>query len=273
MFEKSDLAVSAPGSPGGIGSGAASSQAGLGGVTAEVEERPVEPRRQPPAAMPAMGWLRGRLGRFLPARDRGTEGAARPYRYFARQLAVDLPLGQTGRALVISSTQPLEASNETLLMFSYFMRLELDCSILLIDGTFRENGVGTRLGHRGEAGFADLVYGTVRSLPELVRATPRRGISVLPAGRVPAEPARQIDPANVAALLQEAQRRFDYVLLQQGSILDDTRFLLCAGGADLVLLIVEEGVTLADELERCKKVFRHHQIANVRLVLSARSEW
>jgi hypothetical protein len=209
-------------------------------------------------------WWKERLAQHR----NGKLPASRSYRYLARQISEELPCDEGGRTIVVSSLGPLELSNETLLMFAYFMRDELDCSILIVDGTFREGGVGTRLGHSGAPGFLDLVYGNERWLGELVRPTPRRGIFALPVGRAPPLPVLPIQDENIAALFSEARRSFDYVLVQQTSILEDTRYLLCTNSADLILLLIDEGVTPVEELERCKKVFRDYQISNVRLVLS-----
>lgn len=227
---------------------------------------PAQPRPQP-TKTDIGDWWKERVGRWRSAKF----PASRSYRYLARQIMAELPHDQGGRTILVSSLGPLELSNETLLMFSYFMRDELGCSILLVDGTFREGGISARLGHNGAPGFLDLVYGNQRWLGELVRPTQRRGIFTLPVGRAPAYPPLPIQDTNIASLFEEARRSFDYVLLQQTCILEDTRYLLCASSADLILLLIDEGVTPLDELERCKKVFRDYQISNVRLVLSAAS--
>jgi Mrp family chromosome partitioning ATPase len=216
------------------------------------------------AKLSLSGWWKERT-----SQRRGNKlPASRSYRYLARQIASERPYAEGGRTILVSSLVPLELSNETLLMFAYFMRDELGCSILLVDGTFREGGIGARLGHNGAPGFLDLVYGNERWAGELVRPTQRRGIFALPVGRPPPLPVLPIQEENIATLFREVRRSFDYVLVQQTSILDDTRYLRCAGDADLILLLIDEGVTSSEELERCKKVFRDYQIANVRLVLS-----
>jgi Mrp family chromosome partitioning ATPase len=213
-------------------------------------------------------WWRDRLERWLRPRSRGLRRASRSYRYLARQIEADLPYADRARTILVSSPAPLDLSNATLLMFAYFMRDELGCRILLVDGTLREGGVGARLGFGGTPGFLDLLYGNRSSVRELIRLTQRRGISVLPAGRTPTDQLLPIHSSKVCEILREAQTDFDYVLFQQASILDDSRYLRCTEGADLILLLIEEGVTLMDELDRCKKVFRDHQISNVQLMLS-----
>lgn len=216
-------------------------------------------------------WWRDRLGRWLGPRSGSLRRASRSYRYLARQIEADLPHADGAKTILVSSPAPLELSNETFLMFSYFMRDELGCRILLVDGTLREGGVGARLGYSGAPGFLDLVYGNGYRVGELIRPTQRRGISVLPAGRTPRDQLLPIQSGKVSEIIHEAQSDFDYVLFQQASILEDSRYLRCTDGADLVLLLVEEGVTLLDEIDRCRKVFRDHQISNVRLVLSTPS--
>ncbi len=212
--------------------------------------------------------LQERLALWLGPKDPGSE-SSRSYRYLARQIEADLPATSGGRLMLLSSPAAISTTSEALLMFSHFMRDELGCRILLIDGTFREGGVGAVLGFDGAPGFLDLVYGRAHRPADVIIPTQRQGISVLPAGRVPLDQLQPIQTDRISEIFDAVRASFDYVILQQASIYEDTRYLLFAGKADLVLLLVEEGVTLVEDLDRSMEVFRGHQIPNVRLVLSA----
>ena len=193
--------------------------------------------------------------------------AALSYRYLARQIAVDLPRADRGRTVLLSAVVGPASNNEAMLMFSHALAEELDCRVLLIDGTFGEWGISAVLGHAGAPGLVDLVHDGDRGAGDLIQTTSRRNISVLPAGRTGIERPLPIRTGQVAALLEQAGQGFDYVLVQQGAITADTRYLPFAAKSDLVLLLAEEGVTLVGELDRSLDVFRGHQISSVRLML------
>jgi Mrp family chromosome partitioning ATPase len=212
-----------------------------------------------------LGWLRRLL------RDSRTKGstAALSYRFLARQIDVDLPHTEAGRTILISSSVPQGSSNEAVLMFAHAMVAELGSQILVVDGTLGDDAVGDLLGHAGEVGLIDFIHGRDRSVADLIKPTTRQNICVLPAGRPRSGDLQPMEAARVVALYTELRNRFDYILVQQGPIILDTRYLVFAAKADLVLVLVEEGVTHLSELDRCLDTFSSHQIAEVRLVLCA----
>ena len=212
--------------------------------------------------------LRDAVSRWLnPPTPQGFASAS--YRFLARHIQADLPFADGGRVILLSSATSMDLSGESLLMLSFFLRDELGCRILLLDGTLREGGVGAVLGHEDAPGFLDLIYGTELSLDAVVQKTNREHISVLPAGRIPAAPLTPTQASRIAELLKQARASFDYILIQQGPIFQDSRYLLLTSEADLILLLVEESETPLSELERCVGVFRDHQVGNVRIVLAA----
>ena len=77
-----------------------------------------------------------------------------------------------------------------------------------------------------------------------------------------------IDTAQVSTLFAEVRRGYAYALVQQGPIFAESRYLQFTSRADMVLMLVDEGGTPVDELNRCLEVFRSHQVNNVRLILS-----
>jgi hypothetical protein len=235
-------------------------------MTANVE-RIAAPAVKPNAVSHVTGWLRRRMARWMTPKgpDYMASGS---YRYLARHIHTDLPGRDGGRTILISATADVAANNDAILMLSYFLRDELGCRILLIDGTFRGEGVGAVLGHGDERGFFDLAYGDERTIADVAQPTRNRDIFVVPAGRSPGAGLPPIQPERIARLFRDARANFDYILLQQGRIFEDSRYLVFTGQADLILMMVDEGETQLREMEQCMSVFRDHQISDVRIVLS-----
>ena len=209
------------------------------------------------------GWLDRILGSFGKRAP-----ASRSFRYLARKIELSIPPGDRGRTIVLTSPGSMKVSTETLLMFSYVMQDEIGCKVLLVDATFRDDGVGARLGHRLAPGFMELLYNDEHNFDALVYPTRRQNIHILPAGVLTGKVLPSLAPDRVRPILDTACDRFDYVLIQQGSVLGDTRYVPIARAADLILLLVEDGVTPVEELEECQRLFRDHQVSNIRVVMS-----
>ena len=175
---------------------------------------------------------------------RPSNPASKSYRYLARQIEADLPPGDTGRCITFGSPGSMRLSVESLLMFSYFMQDELGREVLLIDATFGKNGVGAALGHGGSPGLMELLYDSRHEFNKLVQPTRRGKIFLLPPGSAPNEIFLPLKTEMVEPVLAAARERFPYVLVHQGSILQDTRHLLLTAATDLSILLVEEGVRL-----------------------------
>src|SRR5262249_49763588 len=149
------------------------------------------------------------------------------------------------------------------------MVAELGSRILVVDGSLGDAVVSALLGHACDAGLIDFIHDYDRSVMDLIKATARQNICILPAGRPRSGDLQPIEASRVVSLYTQVRNRFDYILVQQGPITLDTRYLVFAAKADLVLVLVEEGVTQLSELDRCLDTFSSHQIADVRLVLCA----
>lgn len=210
------------------------------------------------------GWMGNLLNFFAPK-----DPASRSYRYLARKIEEDLGDECKSRTLILTSPCSADLVADTLMMFSYFLQDELDCKVLMVDGTFRKDGLSRRFMPGVYPGFMDLLYGNeALEADDLVVPTGRRNIFMLPSGNSPKSGFSSLNPEKVKSLLRQLESGFDYILIQQGSILRDTRYLPFTSMVDRILLLVEEGETLVSELEECQRLFQEYRLSNVRLVMS-----
>lgn len=210
------------------------------------------------------GWM-GRLLNLVAPKDH----ASRSYRYLARKIEEDLSASRKSHALIFTSPCSAELVADTLMMFSYFLQDELDCKVLMVDGTFRQDALGLRFMPGVYPGFMDLLYGNEALEPgDLIVPTGRKNIFLLPSGNSPKAGFSSLNPEKIKSLIRQLEVGFDYILIQQGSILRDTRYLPFTSLVDRILLLVEEGETLVTELEECQRLFREYKLSNVRLVMS-----
>jgi len=188
------------------------------------------------------------------------------YRYLARELSDRFADHESTPRIVFSCAASLEASSEVLILIAHFLQDEIGGKVLLVDQTFRSGGVSDRFGYTGEAGLTECLFESGHSVTNYIKTTADPGVFVLPAGRASGKGKRLLKTQSVASLLDELNQ-FDYVLMQQGSITMDTRYLDFARLADLVLLCVEEGKTLVSEFEACQKIFHDYNVQELGLVM------
>lgn len=208
--------------------------------------------------------LRRRLSGGAAAR----KAASRSYRYLARQLEHDLPIGERGRVIVLSGACAAPVTVETALMLATALTDELGCTALLIDEGLNEGGLAERLGLGQLAGWRDLLHHPDRVAMHHVVHCGRPGLALLPAGAPTAEKRSPAPTGRIGAMLDELRGSFDYVLLVQGPVTADSRHLVPATLAELVLLLAEENATRFDMLDACRRTFDDRGV-DVRLLLSA----
>lgn len=203
---------------------------------------------------------------FLDAINR-KKPASIDYRYLARQLTGQFAESEKNPCIVFSSVDSLEASCDVLMMIAYYLHDELEARVLLVDGSLTSGGVGDRFGYAGEPGLIDYFCESGDTLDDNIKPTSTPGVFLLPAGKMPKEGRPVVRSESVKALMEKLNSQFDFVLVQQGPVTLDTRYMVFARLADLVLLYLEEGSTLASELEASQKIFRDYQIQNVGFIL------
>ncbi len=229
---------------------------------AETEARAPETGKPRGVALVRRWWTRHLMKLFKPQ-----EPASRSYRFLARQLQTDLEAHEAPRLIALTSSHEIEADTEVALMLAFALQDEFDARVLIIDATFGTGGPGAPLGLLDTPGFMDAVYTGQCEPRDLIAPTARRGVSAISAGRPPVGGFPPLKPEVVRAFLEQATSGFDYVLVQQGPALKDTRHILVASQMDLTLILVQENVTMLEDLERCQRALADNQIPDFRVVM------
>ena len=191
------------------------------------------------------------------------------YRYLARQVVQDLIEIESGKSIVFSSATDMGTSSEILLMFSHFLQDELSSSVLIIDASFKANGLTQLLDLGERKGIID-VLSTKEPQPSFDSVTHplKENISFIAAGNSTEHPVPYVTEQQVRSIIDDLTKKFDYVIFQQDQIQMDTRYLPFAKSVDLVLLHLEERNTRIKSFDEIKGVFADHQIHNAKYLIS-----
>ena len=208
------------------------------GPPAEVEERsstdPSPAIPAPSAAVPTRGIEEHLVSLLAP-----NSFEAEQY----RALRAVLEQGRKAKSLaVIAISSPTAGDGKTLTAINLAGTLAQapEARILLVEGDLRRPAVEEHLGLNTErsAGLVEAILDPGMTLERAVRRLPLFNLWVLPAGRCPASPYEVLKSPRLGDLLQDARRRFDYVLIDTPPILPVPDLRLITKWVDGFLIVV-----------------------------------
>jgi MinD-like ATPase involved in chromosome partitioning or flagellar assembly len=155
-------------------------------------------------------------------------------------------------------------------MLAFCLQSELETKVLIVDARLKLpfEGVTGRLGFQNAPGFADVLRVGFKGSNGLIRATPIANVSFLPAGLTWQGSPAVIDRPRLSELFDALRNEFDFVLVQLGSVLADTRTLITAEEANTVFIVAEENRTYLKSLDECFRVLVNHGVRDVRTVVT-----
>ncbi|HST02107.1 MAG TPA: hypothetical protein VLJ84_10660 [Usitatibacter sp.] len=201
---------------------------------------------------------------------RNQEPASRSFRYLARLIDRELGGRTTGLTLAMLGVDRDDSPADALLMLAYCLRSELDSRVLVIDARLKDIGMGLtgQLGLESAPGYAQLMRDGIGNQAALVQDTRVTGVEVLPAGHPVAGAAADLDRSTLRHLLEWARAEYDYVLLQVGSPLNDTRNAVTAAEADAVFLLADEHQTFMKRLDDCRHLLMANGAQAVKIIVA-----
>jgi len=141
------------------------------------------------------------------------------------------------KSLLITSTRASEGKSSSALALAQIIA-RLGTSVLLIDGDLRKP---TFRGPSGsDAGLSSLLAGS-DNLQETIQPTEHEGLSLLPAGQIPPNPAELLASGRMSAILEQASSMFDYVVIDGPPVLGLADAPLLSFHCEGIVMIVESG--------------------------------
>lgn len=183
-----------------------------------------------------------------------------------RRLAAKLHQAQTDRnlkAVMIVSAVPAEGKTLTSINLALTLSRSYKKRVLLIDADLRRPSLQDSLGLNVDRGLQEAVLSPAESgvLAPVYELAP--GFSVLPAGKPTTDPMSVLTSPRMRAILDEAKRAFDWVIVDTAPIaaLPDAQVL--KDGVDGALLVISAGSTPFDLVERAVQTLGKDHVLGV----------
>jgi succinoglycan biosynthesis transport protein ExoP len=154
--------------------------------------------------------------------------------------------GERRPSLVITSAVPGEGKTETSIRLAESLALAGE-RVLLIDADMRRPMVAERIGLEGAVGLSHVLSGQAHAW-DLIQPGGEEGLDILPAGRIPPNPAELLTSEAMHTLLKEAESKYDYVLLDAPPLLPVTDAAVLAHRTGGAVVVARSGVVRRPEL-------------------------
>ncbi len=140
------------------------------------------------------------------------------------------------RSVLITSPQP-EDGKTTVACNLAMAEAHAQHKVLLIDANFRRPGVHKVFDQVGQQGLSNILAGSA-SLESCVSKTSIPSLDVLGSGPIPPDPSELLGSDACRALLQEAVKRYERVIVDSAPVLLASDALMLGAAVDGVVLVV-----------------------------------
>jgi capsular exopolysaccharide synthesis family protein len=188
---------------------------------------------------------------LLPSYHQASSTAAEAYRAVRTVL-----YAHSGAApcRVILVTSPCPRDGKTTLVTNLAVCIaQSGKRLLLMDGDLRRPHLHEIYRLPAKTGLASVLMGET-DLATAIQPGPVPGLSVLPAGPAPTNPADLLTSPRLGEILESLRQRYDFVLIDAPPLLHVTDPAVVAPKADQVLLAVRLGRTERAQAERAREV-------------------
>lgn len=177
---------------------------------------------------------RGRAVFLEPSSD-----IAEGYRTIRTSIYFGLPEG-SDKVLLVTSPNPGDGKTTSASNLAITMA-KAGRSVLLIDGDCRKPMQHNVFALGKTQGLADVLAGQAMIDSVIVKSTEIEGLSILPCGTVPGNPAEALGSHRFDALLADLRNKFDHVIIDAPPVLPVTDARILATKVEAVVLVLRAG--------------------------------
>jgi succinoglycan biosynthesis transport protein ExoP len=120
-------------------------------------------------------------------------------------------------------------------------------SVCLVDADLRDTSIARLFGQHSETGLAEVLTGTA-TLESALTTSKTAGVSILPAGQLPADPPSLLGSDRMSALARTLHHRFDIVIYDSPAMTSVTDALVLSDKIGGLVLVARTGATTRNNL-------------------------
>lgn len=181
------------------------------------------------------------------------------------------------RCFVVGVTSAVYGEGKTTVALNLAgtMAQNSEARVTLVDFNLRNWDMQTRLNLPAAAGLVDVLEGSEDDLSAIVQRTEMENLTIIPAGRAAANPARLVRSARLAEVVGTLKLSSDFIVLDMAPVLPVADTKTMAKLLDGVVMVVRAGVTPREIVARAIDAVGSDKVLGVVLngVESAMPKW
>jgi capsular exopolysaccharide synthesis family protein len=188
--------------------------------------------------------------------EEGSLGAEK-FRFLAvrlRQLRQNRPL----KKVLITSTIPQEGKSTVANNLACTLARKKQQKTLLLEGDLRRPSMAAQFGFGKLPGLCEWLSGQTETIN--IYRLEGLGLWILPAGSAPENPLELMQSGKLAALMQQLEAWFDWIVIDSPPVLPLADASLWSRLADGVLLVTRKGTTEKQQLQRGLEVIEKSKL-------------
>lgn len=163
------------------------------------------------------------------------------------------------KAIAITSSVHGEGKTITAINLAISMAHDLEKkSILLVDADLRRARISKYLGFKSERGLSELISNGT-AIDEALVNLDIENLTVLPAGKIPHNPAEILGSVKMKNLVNLLRERFDYVIFDTPPIISVTDAGLLGAHTDGVIMVIQASRTQKGVVKHAENLLKQAQ--------------
>ncbi len=157
---------------------------------------------------------------------------------------------EKGNLIAVTSAQAGEGKTYTALNLAISMSMEVDTTILLVDGDVIRASLSKQLGLSNEPGLMEVLR-SKKELSDVILASDMSNLKILPSGRLTENPTELLSSKRMRNLIHELAERYSdrVILFDTPPLLETTEASVIADMMGQVLVVVEATRTGNDKIK------------------------
>jgi polysaccharide biosynthesis transport protein len=152
-------------------------------------------------------------------------------------------------SILVTSPDALAAKSMTAVQLAVSLA-RAGKSVLLIDANLRYPALHQWFDISGRSGLSEWLLRGKEASGVTIQETGHRGVSILPSGQLPPNPAELLSGQRMRDLLQTVTSEYDVVLIDSPPVLTASDTLILAGCANATLLVADAEITTTETAAR-----------------------
>jgi capsular exopolysaccharide synthesis family protein len=174
--------------------------------------------------------------------------------------------GPAKKIIAVHSTIPGEGKTFVSINLASIIAMN-NLNVLLVGCDMRKPSLQKLFDQQDSAGLSNYLIGQV-NLDQIIQPTKVKGLSFVPSGQIPPNPAELLENPLFDQFLDEVRSRFDIVIMDNAPISIITDSVIVGRKADVNLFILRQEFSHRDQIKFVNELSRQDKLHNIAVALN-----